>query len=153
MLGRMRLEALSVKRSRITHSSPVRKGLKRWIERVLPDELANLAIVEEGEDLFLKRLLEEDLLDCSYKNPLEETQGPILIAVDGSGSIAGPKEIWAKALAIATILQAKKEKRTLRDYLWCKRKRDLRYRRRQAGGFGNGVLPHGDKFRTAAPVG
>ena len=34
-----------------------------------------------------------------------------MIAVDGSGSMAGPKEIWAKALAIATILQAKKEKR------------------------------------------
>ena len=115
MLGRMRLEALSVKRSRITHSSPVRRGVEtvgiEGIERVLPDELANLAIGEEGEDLFLKRLLDEDLLAYSYKNPVEETQGPILIAVDGSGSMAGLKEIWAKALAIATILQAKKEKR------------------------------------------
>ena len=115
MLGRMRLEALSVKRSRITHSSPVRRGVEtvgiEGIERVLPDELANLAIGEEGEDLFLKRLLDEDLLAYSYKNPVEETQGPILIAVDGSGSMAGHKEIWAKALAIATVLQAKKEKR------------------------------------------
>jgi uncharacterized protein with von Willebrand factor type A (vWA) domain len=115
MLGRMRLEALSVKRSRIIHSSPVRRGVEtvgiEGIERVLPDELANLAIGEEGEDLFLKRLLDEDLLAYSYKNPVEETQGPILIAVDGSGSMAGLKEIWAKALAIATILEAKKEKR------------------------------------------
>jgi uncharacterized protein with von Willebrand factor type A (vWA) domain len=115
MLGRMRLEALSIKRSRITHSTPVRRGVEtvgiEGIERVLPDELANLAIGKEGEDLFLKRLLEEDLLAYSYRNPVEETQGPILIAVDGSGSMAGPKEIWAKALAIATILQAKKEKR------------------------------------------
>ena len=61
--------------------------------------------------MFLKRLLDEDLLAYSYKNPVKETQGPILIAVDGSGSMAGLKEIWAKALAIATILQAKKEKR------------------------------------------
>ena len=115
MLGRMRLEALSVKRSRVTHSSPVRRGVETvgidGIERVLPDELANLAIGEEGEDLFLKRLLEEDLLAYSYKNPVEETQGPILIAVDGSGSMAGSKEVWAKALAIATILQAKQEQR------------------------------------------
>ena len=115
MLGRMRLEALSVKRSRITHSSPVRRGVEtvgiEGIERVLPDELANLAIGEEGEDLFLKRLLEEDLLAYSYTNPVNETQGPILIAVDGSGSMAGAKEIWAKALAIATMLQAKKERR------------------------------------------
>jgi uncharacterized protein with von Willebrand factor type A (vWA) domain len=115
MLGRMRLEALSIKRSRITHSAPVRRGVEtvgiEEIERVLPDELATLAIGEEGEDLFLKRLLEEDLLAYSYKNPVNETQGPILIAIDGSGSMAGPKEIWAKALAIATILQAKKEKR------------------------------------------
>src|SRR6266508_687230 len=115
LLGRMKLETLSIKRSRITPSSPVRRGVERvgieGIERVLPDELANLAIGEEGEDLFLKRLLEEDLLAYSYRNPVEETHGPILIAVDGSGSMAGPKEIWSKALAIATILQAKKGKR------------------------------------------
>ena len=115
MLGRMRLEALSIKRSRITHSAPVRRGVEtvgiEGIDRVLPDELAALAIGEEGEKLFLKKLLEEDLLAYSYKNPVHETHGPILIAVDGSGSMAGLKEIWAKALAIATILQAKKEKR------------------------------------------
>jgi uncharacterized protein with von Willebrand factor type A (vWA) domain len=115
MLGRMRLESLSIKRSRITHSAPVRRGVEtigiEGIDRVLPDELANLAIGEEGEDLFLKRLLDEDLLAYSYRNPIEETQGPILIAVDGSGSMAGLKEIWAKALAIAAILQAKKQKR------------------------------------------
>jgi uncharacterized protein with von Willebrand factor type A (vWA) domain len=115
MLGRMRLEALSIKRSGITHSSPVRRGVEtvgiEGIERVLPDELANLAIGEEGEDLFLKKLLDEDLLAYSYKNPMMETHGPMLIAVDGSGSMAGLKEIWAKALAIAAILQAKKEKR------------------------------------------
>src|SRR5215467_8010858 len=115
MLGRMRLEALSIKRSRITHSAPVRRGVEtvgiEGIERVLPDGLANLAIGKEGEDLFLKKLLDEDLLAYSYKNPVEETHGPILLAVDGSGSMAGLKEIWAKALAIAAILQAKKEKR------------------------------------------
>ncbi len=115
MLGRMRLEALSIKRSRITHSAPIRRGVEtvgiEGIERVLPDELDNLAIGDEGEDLFLKRLLDEDLLAYSYKDPVEETHGPILIAVDGSGSMAGQKEIWAKALAIATILQAKKGKR------------------------------------------
>ena len=122
MLGRMRLEALSVKRSRITNSSPVRRGVEtvgiEGIERVLPDELANLAIGEGGEDLFLKRLLDEDLLAYSYKNPVKETQGPILIAVDGSGSMAGLKEIWAKALAIAAILQAKKEKRKSRGIIF-----------------------------------
>jgi uncharacterized protein with von Willebrand factor type A (vWA) domain len=115
MLGRMKLETLSIKRSRITHSSPVRRGVEtvgiEGIERILPDELATLALGEQGEDLFLKKLLDEDLLAYSYKNPVEETHGPILIAVDGSGSMAGLKEIWVKALAIATILQAKKEKR------------------------------------------
>jgi uncharacterized protein with von Willebrand factor type A (vWA) domain len=115
MLGRMRLEALSIKRSRITRAAQIRRGVEtvgiEGIERVLPDELANLAIGEQGEDLFLKRLLEEDLLAYSYKNPMMETHGPMLIAVDGSGSMAGRKETWAKALAIATVLQAKKEKR------------------------------------------
>src|SRR6266542_5546810 len=115
MIGRMRLESLSIKRSRITHSSPVRRGVEtvgiEGIERVLPDELANLAIGAAGEHLFLKKLLDEDLLAYSYKNPMMKTHGPILIALDGSGSMAGSKETWAKALAIATILQAKKGKR------------------------------------------
>ncbi len=115
MLGGMRLEALSVKRSRIIHASPVRRGVEtvgiEGIERVIPNELATLALGEEGEDLFLKKILNEDLLAYSYKNPMVETHGPILLAVDGSGSMAGSKEMWAKALAIATILQAKKEKR------------------------------------------
>jgi len=115
MLGRMRLQALSIKRSKITHAAPVKRGVETvgidGIERVLPDELATLAIGMQGEDLFLKKLLDEDLLAYSYRNPVEETQGPILIAVDGSGSMAGAKEVWAKALAIAAMLQAKKGKR------------------------------------------
>jgi uncharacterized protein with von Willebrand factor type A (vWA) domain len=121
-LGRIRLESLSIKRSRITHSAPVRRGVEtvgiEGVERVLPDELANLAIGEGGEDLFLKKLLDEDLLAYNYKNPTVKTHGPILIAVDGSGSMAGLKEIWAKALAIATILQAKKEKRKSRGIIF-----------------------------------
>src|SRR5713226_5281002 len=115
MLGRMRLEALSIKRSRITHSAPVRRGVEtvgiEGIERVLPDELANLALGKEGEELFLTKLAQEELLAYSYKNPVQETQGPILIAVDGSGSMQGAREVWAKALAIVAFLQAKKGKR------------------------------------------
>jgi uncharacterized protein with von Willebrand factor type A (vWA) domain len=59
----------------------------------------------------MKLHVEADLLAYRNRNPVDETHGPILIAVDGSGSMAGPKEIWAKALVIATVLQAKKEKR------------------------------------------
>src|SRR5229473_6636657 len=59
MLGRMRLEALSIKRSRTARSAPVRRGVEtvgiEGIERVLPDELATLAIGDQGEELFLKR--------------------------------------------------------------------------------------------------
>src|SRR5215813_5398924 len=93
MLGRMRLEGLSIKRSRITHSATIRREVEtvgiEGIDRVLPDELAALAIGAEGEKLFLKKLLDEDLLAYNYKNPVNETHGPILIAVDGSGSMAG----------------------------------------------------------------
>ena len=117
MLGRMRLEALSIKRSRITHSAPVRRGVEtvgiEGIERVLPDELANLAIGEQGEDLFLKRLLDEDLLAYSYKNPVEETQGPILIAVDGSGSMADQKRSGLKLWRSPQYFKPKRNKGNL----------------------------------------
>lgn len=115
MLGRMRLEALSVKRSKVTHSTPVRRGVEttglEGIDRILPEELADLALGKSGEERFLRKLSEEELLSYSYKNPVEESHGPILVAVDGSGSMQGSREVWAKALAIAAFLQAKREKR------------------------------------------
>lgn len=115
MLGRMKLEALSVKRSKVTHSTPVRRGVEttgvEGIDRILPEELADLALGKKGEERFLRKLSEEELLAYSYKNPVEESHGPILVAVDGSGSMQGAREVWAKALAIAAFLQAKKGKR------------------------------------------
>ena len=127
MLGRMRLQALSIKRSKITHAAPIRRGVETvgidGIERVLPDELATLAIGAQGEDLFLKRLLEEDLLAYSYKNPVEETQGPILIAVDGSGSMAGAKEDMGQSSGDRLNAASQKGKtKSSRDHLWRKRK-------------------------------
>ena len=158
MLGRMRLEALSIKRSRITHSSPVRRGVEtvgiEGIERVLPDELANLAIGEEGEDLFLKRLLEEDLLAYSYKNPVERNTGADLDRRRRLGKHGRGKRDLGESFGDRHNSSSQKGKKEIsRDHLWSKRKRDLRDRREPAGGFGNGVLPHGDEFRTAAPVG
>ncbi len=158
MLGRMRLQALSIKRSKITHAAPIRRGVETvgidGIERVLPDELATLAIGAQGEDLFLKRLLEEDLLAYSYKNPVEETQGPILIAVDGSGSMAGAKEIWAKALAIASMLQAKKEKRKAHGIIFGASEKEIfEIDVNRLEDLATASFHMGTEFRTAAPVG
>lgn len=115
MLGRMKLEALSVRRSKVTHSTPVRSGVEttglEGIDRILPEELADIALGKSGEERFLRKLSEEELLAYSYKKPVQQSHGPILVAVDGSGSMQGTREIWAKALAIAAFLQAKKEKR------------------------------------------
>ncbi len=115
MLGRMKLEALSVRRSKVTHSTPVRSGVEttglEGIDRILPEELADIALGKTGEERFLRKLSEDDLLAYSYKNPVRQSHGPILVAVDGSGSMQGTREVWAKALAIAAFLQAKKEKR------------------------------------------
>lgn len=115
MLGRMKLEALSTKRSKVTHNTPVRRGVEatgiEGTDRLLPDELAELALDDIGEELFLNKMAQEELIAYSYKHPARETRGPMIIAVDGSGSMEGPREIWAKALAIAAILQAKRDKR------------------------------------------
>jgi len=115
MLGRMKLEALSVKRSKVTHSTPVRRGVEttglEGIDRILPEELADIALGKTAEERFLRKLSEEDLLAYSYKNPVQQSHGPMLVAVDGSGSMEGPREVWAKAMAMAAFLQAKKEKR------------------------------------------
>jgi uncharacterized protein with von Willebrand factor type A (vWA) domain len=40
-------------------------------------------------------------------------KGPILLALDNSGSMAGPNEIWAKAVALALLAIAGKQRRDL----------------------------------------
>lgn len=78
------------------------------IPRALPSEICKLIYCPS---LFYKDFLERKLLQYELKNKEKEIKGPFVVCLDLSGSMTGIKEMWAKAVALATIYVALKEKR------------------------------------------
>jgi uncharacterized protein with von Willebrand factor type A (vWA) domain len=61
--------------------------------------------------LFYKDFYEKSLLSYELKGMEKEGKGPIIIAVDNSGSMSGNREIWSKAIALTLLDIAIKQKR------------------------------------------
>lgn len=75
---------------------------------VIPSELAFLKHKSLRKD-FMRRLLEEKLVQYYLKE--EKGRGPLIVCVDGSSSMSGDKEIWAKAVCLTLLEIAKRERR------------------------------------------
>lgn len=93
------------------------------ISRLLPSELSKL------RDPRRKLLLWRELLEHSameYKLDAKEKvgRGPIVVAIDDSGSMSGSREIWAKSVALALLELARKENR---DFAYCSFSDDVHY--------------------------
>jgi uncharacterized protein with von Willebrand factor type A (vWA) domain len=67
--------------------------------RALAGELANFAL-EEREDLFYAKVVARSLLIYELWRRENEPH-PVYICLDNSGSMAGEKEAWAKAMSLA----------------------------------------------------
>lgn len=80
------------------------------LRRVVPSELALLAD-EDWEDDFLARYAGGELLQFSTVGEENAGRGPILIVLDGSGSMAGERNIWSRATAMCLLHIARLEKR------------------------------------------
>lgn len=77
--------------------------------RLLPSELAKLATTPK---LFFKDLLERQLLQYQSRKVVAKGRGPLVVCIDHSGSMGiGSRHIWASAIALALMLEAKAEKR------------------------------------------
>jgi uncharacterized protein with von Willebrand factor type A (vWA) domain len=87
------------------------------IEHLLPSEIALLA--DPGlEDLFYLRLAERSLMQYDLIGHEPEGQGPIIIAIDESGSMTTDYggmtgEVWSKAVMLALLSIARLQKRDL----------------------------------------
>lgn len=81
------------------------------LPRVIPPELAKLDL-EETEILFLKDMVEKRLVQYEMKGFEKIARGGIIYCHDGSGSMAGEREIWAKAVGLALLHVARKQKRS-----------------------------------------
>ena len=80
------------------------------IHKVLPSELMNLSD-PDLEILFLKDFAEGNLLQYQLRGVEKVARGAIICMIDSSGSMMGSRETWAKAVGIALLHIAYKQKR------------------------------------------
>ncbi|MBC7107027.1 MAG: VWA domain-containing protein, partial [Firmicutes bacterium] len=110
--GRMRNVAFSIRRKKVRQASGEVYSVTRGndLARVLPQELALLSRPELKKE-FLRRFAEGKLLQYETRGRGEEGRGPLVVCVDTSGSMAGPKEVWAKAVMLALFAVAARQRR------------------------------------------
>jgi uncharacterized protein with von Willebrand factor type A (vWA) domain len=80
------------------------------LSRVLPAELALFADDDTELD-FLARYASRELLCFSTVGEENAGRGPIIIVLDGSGSMGGERNIWARAISMCLLHIARLEKR------------------------------------------
>ncbi len=61
--------------------------------------------------VFMRDLLERQSLQYPFTGSETLGKGPLVVALDKSGSMDGPRDIWATALALALLDQAQRENR------------------------------------------
>jgi uncharacterized protein with von Willebrand factor type A (vWA) domain len=80
------------------------------LQRLLPSELLALATDRPGlRRDFYRRFSERQLLHYALAGAAQ--RGPLVICLDGSGSMGGSKELWGKAVALTLIEIARRERR------------------------------------------
>lgn len=111
MVGRLKLMVEQKRKSSLKHPAMI-KGVKTG------NDLMNLLPVEYGRfahkitrRLFLKDYTEKALLEYDKESNSNAKKGPIVMLVDNSASMAGNKEIWSKAVAVAYLMQARVDSR------------------------------------------
>jgi uncharacterized protein with von Willebrand factor type A (vWA) domain len=116
MAGRMRPIASNAQRSRAEHIPDEIADIERGnnFARLLPTELLNLAD-PEMEDLFWMRWLDRGLMQYQLTGVEELKRGPIVLAVDESGSMRGVPADWAAGIALTLRQIAAKQGR---DFAW-----------------------------------
>jgi uncharacterized protein with von Willebrand factor type A (vWA) domain len=114
LAGRFRRVAQSKQRQKAVHGvdDVVGVTLDGEVGRLLPSELSRLLIPELELDT-LRRITERQALCRLYHAAEPVAKGPILVTIDESGSMMGPKVETAKALALALAWVARQQRR------WC----------------------------------
>ena len=97
-------------RSRNVAIEPIGITTGQEITRLLPHELSRMQI-PALRPLWLLDWSERSLLEWEMGGKEPAGKGPIIPIMDGSGSMAGPKFVWATALMLALLILAQREKR------------------------------------------
>lgn len=112
LAGRMKSAAIQKQR---TKARPGREELCDVtpgddIARLVPAELVYLCD-ENMEALLCRRLMERSAMTYELRGREHKAEGPIIMAVDESGSMSGTNDEWAKAVAFALMEIAARQNR------------------------------------------
>jgi uncharacterized protein with von Willebrand factor type A (vWA) domain len=117
--GRFTRVALEVQRTKVRHPPDEITSITIGadIAHVLPSELGLLSD-PQLEDLFFLKFAEGRLMQYDLIGRDREGQGPIIVALDGSGSMGASmgqvtREVWAKGVALALLAIARLQGRDL----------------------------------------
>lgn len=80
------------------------------LDRLLPQELAK-AYIPGLRPLFIKDWSEHKLLQYHYEGKQPTGKGPIIVVIDGSGSMAGEPFVYASSIELALYMEARRTKR------------------------------------------
>ncbi len=115
MVGRMKHHALALRRKIFerTNDEVFEVGVGAELSRLLPHELVSLQHPLLRKD-FVRRFVDNELLQYDLRGVEEKGKGPVIVCLDGSSSMLGDKEIWAKALTLTLLEIARRERRLFR---------------------------------------
>lgn len=112
LAGRFKRIAANKRRSKVHHGSDEVTSIERGSEfgRLLPIELLRLR--HPWQRLALHRdLIEGGCLQYALTGAEANGKGPLIVCLDKSGSMDGPADIWATAVALALLDTARRERR------------------------------------------
>lgn len=114
LIGRMKKLAINEQKEKMPDGAEAIKSVKTGnrIENVLPSEKAQLSSNNKALNrMFYRKYQDKELLE--YDKDVHESagKGPMICCVDTSGSMGGEREKWSKAVALALLEVANKQKR------------------------------------------
>jgi uncharacterized protein with von Willebrand factor type A (vWA) domain len=113
LFGPMRNMMLSEQQRKVIHTNEevYDVTIGNDLGRVLPQEIINLRPGPTRLD-FLRRFTEGKLLQYDMQGKERLAKGAIIFCEDGSGSMSGEREMWAKAVMLCLLHLARQQKRS-----------------------------------------
>jgi uncharacterized protein with von Willebrand factor type A (vWA) domain len=113
LAGRLQATARAKRATRSEYARSELVGVEQTgdVARLLPTELSALGDPTRATDL-LRRVIERSALGYKLRGTEKSAKGPIVIALDISGSMHGDKDTWGKAVCLALLDSARRDKRS-----------------------------------------
>lgn len=114
LVGRMKKIAINEQKDKTEDGAESIKSVVTGsdITSILPSEKAMLASSNPAlKKMFYRKYFENELLQYDKDNYESKGKGPMIVCVDVSGSMGGQREHWSKAVALAFLEVAQKQKR------------------------------------------